>query len=157
VIDYAHTPDALEKTLQALKPQAQSRGGKLWCLFGCGGDRDVSKRPLMGAVASRHADHVVLTSDNPRSEDPAAIIADIAAGLPSAASVQIEPDRALAIALAVRQAAAHDVVLLAGKGHETYQDIGGIQSPFSDHAHAEMALAAYTPAARSAPPTGVRA
>jgi UDP-N-acetylmuramoyl-L-alanyl-D-glutamate--2,6-diaminopimelate ligase len=157
VIDYAHTPDALAKVLQALQPLAHSRGGRICCVFGCGGDRDAGKRPLMAAAAAAGAQQLVLTSDNPRSEDPGTIIAAIAAGLPVAASAQIEPDRALAIALAVRQAAPHDVVLLAGKGHETYQDIGGIQSPFSDHSHAEVALAAYTPAGRNAQPTGVRA
>jgi len=156
VIDYAHTPDALAKVLQALQPLAHSRGGRICCVFGCGGDRDAGKRPLMAAAAAAGAQQLVLTSDNPRSEDPAAIITDIAAGLPATASAQIEPDRALAIALAVQQASAHDVVLLAGKGHETYQDIGGIQSPFSDRAHAEAALAAYMPVARSAQPTGVR-
>ena len=144
VIDYAHTPDALEKTLQALKPQVQSRGGKLWCVFGCGGDRDASKRPLMGAVACRHADHVVLTSDNPRSENAADIIAQILAGMPSSASVMQQPDRALAIAAALQQARPQDVLLIAGKGHESYQDIQGLQRPFSDRAQAELALAAYT-------------
>ncbi|MBP8061869.1 MAG: UDP-N-acetylmuramoyl-L-alanyl-D-glutamate--2,6-diaminopimelate ligase, partial [Polaromonas sp.] len=118
---------------------------------------DAGKRPLMAAAAAAGAAQLVLTSDNPRSEDPETIIADSAAGLPAASSAQIEPDRALAIALAVRQAAPQDIVLLAGKGHETSQDIGGIQSPFSDRAHAEAALAAYTTATRNAQPTGVRA
>jgi UDP-N-acetylmuramyl-tripeptide synthetase len=143
VIDYAHTPDALEKTLQALKPQAQSRGGKLWCLFGCGGDRDISKRPLMGAVASRYADYTVLTSDNPRSEKASDIIAQILAGMPASAAVLQQPDRALAIAAALQQARPQDVVLIAGKGHEIYQDIHGVRRPFSDRAQAELALAAY--------------
>jgi len=144
VIDYAHTPDALEKTLQALKPQAQSRGGKLWCLFGCGGDRDASKRPLMGAVAGRHADYTVLTSDNPRSEKAGDIMAQILAGMPASAAVLQQPDRALAIAAALQQARPQDVVLLAGKGHESYQDIQGVRRPFSDREQAELALAAYT-------------
>jgi UDP-N-acetylmuramoyl-L-alanyl-D-glutamate--2,6-diaminopimelate ligase len=144
VIDYAHTPDALEKTLEALKPQAQSRGGKLWCLFGCGGDRDASKRPLMGAVASRHADHVVLTSDNPRSENAADIMAQILAGMPASAAVLQQPDRELAIATALQQARPQDVVLIAGKGHESYQDIQGVRTPFSDREQAERALVAYT-------------
>jgi UDP-N-acetylmuramyl-tripeptide synthetase len=149
VVDYAHTPDALEKTLQALQPQAQSRGGQLWCLFGCGGDRDTSKRPLMGAVASRLADHVVLTSDNPRSEDAADIMAQILAGMPASAAVLQQPDRALAIAAALQQARPQDVVLIAGKGHESYQDIQGVRRPFSDRGQAELALAAYTAAASS--------
>jgi UDP-N-acetylmuramyl-tripeptide synthetase len=149
VVDYAHTPDALEKTLQALQPQAQSRGGQLWCLFGCGGDRDTSKRPLMGAVASRLADHVVLTSDNPRSEDAADIMAQILAGMPASAAVLQQPDRALAIAAALQQARPQDVVLIAGKGHESYQDIQGVRRPFSDREQAELALAAYTAAASS--------
>ncbi len=143
VIDYAHTPDALEKTLQALQPQAQSRGGKLWCLFGCGGDRDASKRPLMGAVASRHAAHVVLTSDNPRSEKSSDIIAQILAGMTASAAVLQQPDRALAIAAALQQALPQDVVLIAGKGHESYQEIQGVRLPFSDRKQAELALAAY--------------
>jgi UDP-N-acetylmuramyl-tripeptide synthetase len=150
VIDYAHTPDALEKTLQALKPQAQSRGGKLWCLFGCGGDRDASKRPLMGAVASRHADHVVLTSDNPRSEEAVDIIAQILAGMSESTAVIQQPDRALAIADALQQAHPQDVVLLAGKGPESYQDIRGVRQPFSDRAQAEHVLAAYTSATGTA-------
>ena len=144
VIDYAHTPDALEKTLLSLKPQAQSRGGQLWCLFGCGGDRDASKRSLMGAVASRYADHVVLTSDNPRSEDAADIITQILAGMPASAAVLQQPDRALAIAAALQQARPQDVVLIAGKGHESYQDIQGVRRPFSDREQADLALAAYT-------------
>jgi len=143
VIDYAHTPDALEKTLQALKPQAQSRGGKIWCLFGCGGDRDVIKRPLMGAVAGRLADYTVLTSDNPRSEKAGDIMAQILAGMPAAAPVLLQPDRALAIAAALQQARPQDVVLLAGKGHESYQDIQGLRRPFSDRNEAELALADY--------------
>ena len=144
VIDYAHTPDALEKTLQALKPQAQSRGGKIWCLFGCGGDRDASKRPLMGTVASRNADYTVLTSDNPRSEKTGDIMAQILAGMPASAAVLLQPDRALAIAAALQQAQPQDVVLIAGKGQESYQDSQGVRRPFSDRAEAELALAAYT-------------
>ncbi len=144
VIDYAHTPDALEKTLQALKPQAQSRGGKLWCLFGCGGDRDASKRPLMGAVAGRLADYTVLTSDNPRSEKAGDIMAQILAGMPVSAPVLQQPDRALAIAAALQQARPQDVVLIAGKGHESYQEIQGVRRPFSDRTEAELALAVYT-------------
>lgn len=150
VIDYAHTPDALQKTLQALQPQAQSRGGKIWCLFGCGGDRDASKRPLMGAVASRHADHVVLTSDNPRSEDSADIMAQILAGMPASAAVLQQPDRALAIAVALQQARPQDVVLIAGKGHESDQEIQGVRLPFSDREQAKLALATYAAATGTA-------
>jgi UDP-N-acetylmuramoyl-L-alanyl-D-glutamate--2,6-diaminopimelate ligase len=134
VIDYAHTPDALEKVLAALREQTS---GKLLCVFGCGGNRDKGKRPLMGEAASRLADSVIVTSDNPRHEDPAVIIADIVAGTGS--NYHIEADRAAAIALAIEQAESGDIVLLAGKGHEDYQDIGGVKLPFSD---AEVALRA---------------
>jgi len=132
VVDYAHTPDALEKALTALRPAAQARGGQLWCVFGCGGDRDPIKRPLMGATADRHADHVVLTSDNPRSEAPGFILSQILAGLSGHDEVAVIEDRREAIAHAIRQAGVHDVVLLAGKGHETTQDVGGVKTPFSD-------------------------
>jgi len=137
VIDYAHTPDALDKALTALQPIARSRHGKLCAVFGCGGDRDPGKRPQMGEVASRLADRVIITSDNPRSEDPQAIIAQILPGAPGAA---VEPDRARAILQSVREAAAHDVVLIAGKGHEDYQEIAGKKLPFSDHKIATIAL-----------------
>lgn len=141
-VDYAHTPDALEKALLALQPLARERSGALWCVFGCGGDRDAAKRPLMGAVAQQHADRVVLTSDNPRSEDPATILHQILQGTIAGATVQVEPDRAAAIALAVGQAQPHDVVLIAGKGHEDTQEIAGIKRPFVDLAHAQRALQA---------------
>ena len=141
VVDYAHTPDALDKALAALRPLAAARGGALWCVFGCGGNRDASKRPLMGAIAHRGADHVVLTSDNPRLEDPALILQQICAGLPVDAEVVVIEDRSTAIAHAVRRAAAADVVLIAGKGHEAYQDMAGIKRPFSDAAVAAEALA----------------
>jgi len=131
-VDYAHTPDALAQALDALRPLAQARGGKLWCVFGCGGNRDTSKRPLMGAVAAAHADRVVVTSDNPRLEAMDAIISQILLGLTGLADVQVEPDRACAIAQTLAQAAPADVVLLAGKGHEDYQDIAGQRLPFSD-------------------------
>jgi UDP-N-acetylmuramoyl-L-alanyl-D-glutamate--2,6-diaminopimelate ligase len=140
VIDYAHTPDALEKVLAALRPVAASRGGRLVAVFGAGGDRDPSKRPVMGEVARRLADRVVLTSDNPRGEDPRAIIDAIAAGAKGAC--EIEPDRARAIAGAIGAAAAADVVLLGGKGHETSQEVRGVRLPFSDEAVAREALAA---------------
>lgn len=139
VIDYAHTPDALEKVLGALRPIAEQRGGRLIAVFGAGGDRDPSKRALMGNVAGRLADQVVLTSDNPRSEDPEAIIAAIAAGV--GRSYDSEADRAQAIALALAAATDSDVVLLAGKGHERYQEVRGERLPFSDEAAARAALA----------------
>jgi UDP-N-acetylmuramoyl-L-alanyl-D-glutamate--2,6-diaminopimelate ligase len=139
-VDYAHTPDALDHALQALRPLAQARGGKLWCVFGCGGDRDASKRPLMGAIADKLADQVVVTSDNPRSEKPEAIIAHILLGLPSCNTLVVQSDRALAIAQTIQDAAAQDVVLLAGKGHEATQEIAGIKRAFSDREHAAAAL-----------------
>lgn len=141
-VDYAHTPDALEKALQALRPVATERGGQLWCVFGCGGDRDAGKRPLMGAVAQHHADRVVVTSDNPRSEDPAAILHQILQGTIAGSTVRAEPDRAVAIAQALIEAAPADVVLIAGKGHEDTQETAGVRVPFSDMAHAQSALAA---------------
>jgi UDP-N-acetylmuramoyl-L-alanyl-D-glutamate--2,6-diaminopimelate ligase len=141
-VDYAHTPDALEKALQALRPIAAERGGQLWCVFGCGGDRDAGKRPLMGAVAQQQADQVVVTSDNPRSEDPAAILHQILQGTIASTAVRAEPDRAAAIALAVAEAAPADVVLIAGKGHEDTQETAGVRLPFSDMAHAQNALQA---------------
>jgi len=142
VVDYSHTPDALEKALAALQPLARERGGALWCVFGCGGNRDAGKRPLMGAIAQRLARHVVVTSDNPRLEDPNSIIEQIVAGFDANATppVAIE-NRAAAIAHAVQHAAANDVILLAGKGHEDYQDIGGVKHPFSDLDQAAAALA----------------
>jgi len=139
-VDYAHTPDALEKGLQALRPLAQQRGGRLWCVFGCGGDRDATKRPLMAAVAEKNADRVVVTSDNPRSEKPEAIISQILLGLSHHESVEVQVDRARAIAETVQAAAPADVILLAGKGHEDYQEVAGVKHPFSDQAHAAQAL-----------------
>ena len=140
VVDYAHTPDALDNALRALRPVAAARGGRLSVVFGCGGDRDPGKRPEMGAIAEAGADRVIVTSDNPRSEDPLAIIAAIRAGMRGAAP-ECEPDRALAISRAIAEAAANDVVLLAGKGHETYQEVAGVKSHFSDGEVAEAALA----------------
>jgi UDP-N-acetylmuramoyl-L-alanyl-D-glutamate--2,6-diaminopimelate ligase len=139
VVDYAHTPDALEKVLATLQPVARERGGRLIVVFGAGGDRDPAKRPLMGAVAERLADRVVITSDNPRSEDPQRIIDTIVAGMHGRAAC--EPDRSRAIEHAVRDAEPGDVVLIAGKGHESYQQIGGKRLPFSDQAVARAALA----------------
>jgi UDP-N-acetylmuramyl-tripeptide synthetase len=140
VVDYAHTPDALEKALLALRPLAAARGGQLVCVFGCGGNRDAGKRPLMGAIAAREADRVILTSDNPRLESTQDILKDIQAGVPAGAAVRIEPDRARAIAQAVREAGVRDVILVAGKGHEADQDIGGVKHAFSDPAHLQAAL-----------------
>jgi len=140
VVDYAHTPDALEKALLALQPLAAQRGGVLWCVFGCGGNRDAAKRPLMGALAQRHADHVVVTSDNPRHETPAAIIGQIVAGMPVRDNVDVLEDRRAALAHAVGRADARDVVLVAGKGHEEYQEVGGVKLPFSDVVQARAAL-----------------
>ncbi len=139
-VDYAHTPDALDHALQALRPMVQARGGKLWCVFGCGGDRDASKRPLMGAIAAKLADQVVVTSDNPRSEKPEVIIAQILLGLPSCPTLVVQSDRALAIAETIALAATQDVVLLAGKGHESTQEIAGVKTAFSDRSHAAAAL-----------------
>lgn len=140
VVDYAHTPDALDKVLLALRDVARAQGGRLLCVFGCGGDRDHGKRPLMAEAASRHADYAILTSDNPRSEDPQAIIADMLPGIKIAH--QIELDRRAAIVAAVALAGAGDVVLIAGKGHESHQEIAGRELPFSDIDEARAALAA---------------
>lgn len=140
-VDYAHTPDALDKGLQALRPLAQQRGGRLWCVFGCGGDRDPTKRPLMAAVAEKNADRVVVTSDNPRSEKAEAIISQVLLGLSHAECVEVQADRGRAIAETVAAAGPADVVLIAGKGHEDYQEIAGVKHAFSDQAHAQAALA----------------
>jgi UDP-N-acetylmuramoyl-L-alanyl-D-glutamate--2,6-diaminopimelate ligase len=142
VVDYAHSPDALDKVLQALRPRATARGGRLWCIFGCGGNRDATKRPLMGAIAARFADQVVVTSDNPRDEVPSAILAQILAGVTGHDEVDVIEDRRQAIHGAVREAVAGDLILLAGKGHEDYQEVAGIKRPFSDVDEARAALAA---------------
>jgi UDP-N-acetylmuramoyl-L-alanyl-D-glutamate--2,6-diaminopimelate ligase len=133
-VDYAHKPDALEKALTALRPYVQRQ---LIVLFGCGGDRDTGKRPLMGAIATANADRVIVTDDNPRSEDPKAIRAQILAAAPGAAEIG---DRGEAIASAVASLHRGDVLLVAGKGHETGQIIGDRTLPFSDHAAVEAAL-----------------
>ncbi len=138
VVDYAHTPDALEKALGVLRETATVRGGRLFCVFGCGGERDPGKRPQMGAIADALADGVVLTSDNPRGENPQAIIDAIRGGMQR--PPQIQPDRAQAIAGAIAAADARDVILLAGKGHEPYQEIAGVRLPFSDLEAAKSAL-----------------
>src|SRR5262249_44734024 len=138
VVDYAHTPDALENVLRTLRPVAQARGGKLAVVFGAGGNRDAAKRPAMGAIASRLADRAVVTSDNPPGEDPLAIIGQIVEGMEG--ERVIEPDRARAIEAAVSGASPEDVILVAGKGHENYQEIAGRRLPFSDGAAARAAL-----------------
>ena len=140
VVDYAHSPDALDKVLQTLRPVAQSRGGKLWCVFGCGGNRDAAKRPLMGAIAARRADHVVLTSDNPRDEAPQLILSQILAGVAGHDGFDVIEDRREAIAHALAEAEAADVVLLAGKGHEDTQEVAGVKREFSDLHEAREAL-----------------
>lgn len=137
VVDYAHTPDALDNALRALR---QHCTGQLWCVFGCGGDRDAGKRPLMGAIAAQQADRVVITSDNPRSENPDAIIDQILAGSGDGDQVMVEPDRGAAIRLAVARASVGDTVLIAGKGHEDFQQVGIQRLPFSDVAEARLAL-----------------
>lgn len=129
VVDYAHTPDALQHALEALRVHC---AGRLWCVFGCGGDRDRGKRPLMGSVAEQMADEIVLTDDNPRSEDSAAIIEDIRGGIQEIEKLHIETERRAAIAYAIEHAGASDIVLLAGKGHEDYQIIGAERLPFND-------------------------
>lgn len=144
VVDYAHTPDALEKVLMTLR-EAMPQGSRLYCVFGCGGDRDTGKRPLMGEIACRLADSVVITSDNPRSEAPKAIIQDIVAGVSGVpgtgnANYSIESDRAAAISDAIDMAHSSDVILIAGKGHENYQEIMGERYHFDDVEHASKAL-----------------
>ena len=129
VVDYAHTPDGLEQALTALRLHCQ---GKLWCVFGCGGDRDTGKRPQMGAIAERLADHCLITNDNPRSEAPDQIAQEILAGMQQPAAAKVELDRACAIQWAVQQALQNDIVLVAGKGHEDYQIVGDQRLPFSD-------------------------
>jgi len=138
-VDYAHTPAAVESALRALR---QHCGGELWCVFGCGGDRDAGKRPLMGRAVENNADRVVITNDNPRSEDPGQIIAAILGGIENRAAATVIEDRAAAIGWAISTAATGDVVLLAGKGHENYQLIGDERREFSDYAIAAASLAA---------------
>lgn len=129
VVDYAHTPDGLKQALRSLRPLCR---GALWCVFGCGGERDSGKRPQMGAIAGVLAEHVVLTNDNPRSESPQCIIEDILAGIPGEVAPEIIGDRGAAITEAVRRAGPEDIVLIAGKGHEDYQLLGERRLPFSD-------------------------
>jgi UDP-N-acetylmuramoyl-L-alanyl-D-glutamate--2,6-diaminopimelate ligase len=144
-VDYAHTPSAIDSALRALKVHCK---GKLWCVFGCGGDRDAGKRPLMGKLTERLADRIVVTSDNPRSEDPAAIIAAIVDGLSKPELATMIEDRATAIAWTIEQAEADDVVLIAGKGHENYQVLGDKRLEFSDYGVAQANLAALAEAGK---------
>jgi UDP-N-acetylmuramoyl-L-alanyl-D-glutamate--2,6-diaminopimelate ligase len=137
VVDYAHTPDALDKALSALQGLARARGGELVCVFGCGGDRDRGKRPQMGAIAARLAGRVVITTDNPRTEAPSQILADIAVAAPDALVIEAREE---AIRVAIAQAGARDIVLVAGKGHEDYQEVNGVRRPFSDVGEARAAL-----------------
>ncbi len=137
VVDYAHTPDALDKALSALQGLATARGGELVCVFGCGGDRDRGKRPQMGAIAARLAGRVVVTTDNPRSEAPAQILADITVAAPAAIVIEAREE---AIRAAIAEAGSRDIVLIAGKGHEDYQEVHGVRRPFSDVAEARAAL-----------------
>jgi UDP-N-acetylmuramoyl-L-alanyl-D-glutamate--2,6-diaminopimelate ligase len=139
VVDYAHTPDGLRQVLNSARDFCV---GRLWCVFGCGGNRDTGKRPLMGAIAAELADAIVITSDNPREEDPLEIIGAIVDGMPSPVRQQtiVEPDRGAAIAMAVARAAVDDVVIVAGKGHENYQEVRGRRLPMSDHALVRAAL-----------------
>ena len=138
-VDYAHTPDALNVALRALRSHCR---GRLWCVFGCGGERDAGKRPQMGRVAERHADRIVVTNDNPRGETPGEIIADILSGLTRVDSATVIEDRATAIAWTIREAVALDTILIAGKGHENYQLIGGERRDFADYGAAAVSLAA---------------
>ena len=137
LVDYAHTPDGLRNALAACRPFV---AGDLVCVFGCGGDRDRGKRPQMAAVAAELADRVVVTSDNPRTEDPQQILADVVAGLPAQTAMVVEGDRALAIAQTIAEAQPGDLVLIAGKGHEDYQILGTTKVHFDDREHAETAL-----------------
>lgn len=146
VVDYAHTPDALENVLQTLREATEPSGGRVICVFGCGGDRDRGKRPMMGTVADRFSDVRIVTSDNPRSEDPQAIIEEIRSGMQG--ECQIIEDRARAIAQAVNKARVNDTVLIAGKGHEEYQEIAGVRQPFSDSELAQRALSMWNPEER---------
>ncbi|HSD73307.1 MAG TPA: UDP-N-acetylmuramoyl-L-alanyl-D-glutamate--2,6-diaminopimelate ligase [Steroidobacteraceae bacterium] len=137
VVDYAHSPDALGKALRAARRHCR---GRLWCVFGCGGDRDPGKRPMMGAIASELADELILTDDNPRTEDPQQIIDQIIKGIPSGEPVRVIRERARAIAAALAEAGPDDIVVIAGKGHEDYQLYGTTSQPFSDRAEVQRLL-----------------
>lgn len=140
IVDFAHTPDALEQVLKTLQVMATERKGQLWCVFGCGGDRDATKRPIMGRIAEKYADHVMVTSDNPRSESPEKIMAEILSGFENSSLAQVNADRATAILQTIRQAKPQDIVLVAGKGHEETQEIAGKKHPFSDQMHLKLAM-----------------
>jgi UDP-N-acetylmuramoyl-L-alanyl-D-glutamate--2,6-diaminopimelate ligase len=137
VVDYAHTPDALEKALRALRVHCQ---GQLWAIFGCGGDRDTGKRPMMAAIAEAFADRVILTDDNPRSEDPQAIVNDMLAGLRAPQLASVEHNRFDALRFALSQAGEQDIILLAGKGHEDYQVLANETIHYSDRESAQTLL-----------------
>jgi UDP-N-acetylmuramoyl-L-alanyl-D-glutamate--2,6-diaminopimelate ligase len=138
IVDYAHTPDSLENVLKATRPFVE---GQLICVFGCGGDRDRTKRPMMGKIAAELADRVVVTSDNPRTEDPERILEDIVAGIPDSVEALVIGDRAQAIRTAIAQAQPGDGVVIAGKGHEDYQILGTEKIHFDDREQARLALA----------------
>jgi UDP-N-acetylmuramoyl-L-alanyl-D-glutamate--2,6-diaminopimelate ligase len=138
IVDFAHTPDALRRVLEALRAHTRAR---IWCVFGCGGDRDAGKRPAMGAIARELADRIVVTDDNPRLEDPDAIVRAVLEGSGSGPGVEVIRDRATAIRHAIRSADPDDLVLIAGKGHESTQIIGAAARPFSDQAVASAVLA----------------
>lgn len=137
VVDYAHTPDALESVLKALRAHC---AGQLWCVFGCGGNRDAGKRPQMGRIAAELADRVIVTDDNPRRESASEIVAEILSGITGQEQVEVEHNRANAIGRAIGEAGEQDLILIAGKGHETYQEVDGLKWPFSDFAHARIAI-----------------
>ncbi|MDO8767944.1 MAG: UDP-N-acetylmuramoyl-L-alanyl-D-glutamate--2,6-diaminopimelate ligase [Burkholderiaceae bacterium] len=145
VIDYAHTPDALENALKTLRYMADQRQGRLVCVFGCGGNRDASKRPLMASIAEKYADTILVTSDNSRNENPTIIFNQILSGFSEKASADLVPDRAQAIARSISVAGINDVILIAGKGHENYQEIAGEKHFFSDKEHALSALSRRSP------------
>lgn len=147
IVDYAHTPDALSQVLSSLKAHCE---GQLWAVFGCGGDRDAGKRPLMAQAGLQLADRVILTADNPRSEDPLAILADMQAGMSAEqqARTLVEPSRRQAIMTAIEQAGADDIVVIAGKGHETYQEINGVRHDFDDRLVVAEALMTFGKADR---------
>jgi UDP-N-acetylmuramoyl-L-alanyl-D-glutamate--2,6-diaminopimelate ligase len=138
VVDYSHKPDALQQALQSLRGHLR---GRLTCVFGCGGERDTGKRPQMAAIAEAGAESVIVTDDNPRGEDGDTIVADIMAGFAEPARVLVERDRRKAIERAIGTAGPQDIVLVAGKGHETYQEVAGVKHPFDDSEVARAALA----------------
>lgn len=137
VVDYAHTPDALDKALQALRVHCE---GKLWCIFGCGGDRDTGKRPIMASIAEQQADAIILSDDNPRSEEPSLITDDMLVGLKNAESAHVIHDRFEACQFALSQANENDIILLAGKGHEDYQVLADKTVHYSDRETAQTLL-----------------